>query len=231
MIAQGFASDNSFECFEVGRGPMVEASTVVQDQGFATPRRVPVLRGVKIKDVGAEFSFGVAVGRDGTTLRRIMPVKVELDSASAEQAPQEPAVTLAPKFGDELAPARLQVRLITVLKNIAIVRPLAMRALDAEHRLEHGDIGQVRQQPLVAAFGQNSSGVEPWIGFGLLELRRVDGFELFVIEVTHESGSVDGDKNVQKEFARSLPPSPMSRRILVTVRARSSGFAGRSDCF
>ena len=28
------------------------------------------------------------------------------------------------------------------------------------------------------------------------ELRRVDGFELFVIEVTHESESVDGDKNV-----------------------------------
>ena len=153
-------------------------------------------RRVEIEDVGAEFSFGVAVGRDGTTLRRVMPVKVELDSASAEQAPQEPAVTLAPKFGDELAPARLQVKLITVLKNIAVVRPLAMRALDAEHRLEQGDIGQVRQQPLVAAFGQYSNGVEPWIGFGLLELRRVDGFELFVIEVTHESGSVDGDKNV-----------------------------------
>ena len=47
-----------------------------------------------------------------------------------------------------------------------------MRALDAEHRLEQGDIGQVRQQPLVAAFGQHSNGVEPWIGFGLLELRR-----------------------------------------------------------
>jgi hypothetical protein len=78
MIAQGFAGDNSFECFEVGRGPMVEASAVVQDQGFAAPRRVPVPRRVKIEDVGAEFSFGVAVGRDGTTLRRVMPVKVEL---------------------------------------------------------------------------------------------------------------------------------------------------------
>src|SRR5262245_66583886 len=100
-----------------------------------------------------------------------MPVKVELDSASAEQAPQEPAVTLAPKFGDELAPARLQVRLITVLKNIAVVRPLAMRALDAEHRLEHGDIGQVRQQPLVAAFGQCSMGVEVCIGFGLSDVQ------------------------------------------------------------
>src|SRR5438034_1235625 len=128
MIAQGFASDNSFKCFEVGRGPMVEASAVVQDQGFAAPRRVPVLGCVEIEDVGAEFSFGVAVGRHGTTLRRVMPVKVELDSASAEQASQEPAVTLAPKFGDELAPARLQVKLITVLKNIAVVRLLTGRA-------------------------------------------------------------------------------------------------------
>src|SRR5262249_53527790 len=184
---------------------------VVQDQGFTTPRQVPVLRRVKIEDVGAEFSFGVAVGRDETTQRRVMPVKVELDPASTKQAPQKPTVTLAPKFGDALAQPRLKVSMSTVLKNGAVVRPMAMRALDAEHRLEHGDIGQVRQQPLVAAFGQYSSGVEPWIGFGLLELRRVDSFELFVIEVTHESGSVDGDKNVQKEFARSLPPSPMSR--------------------
>ena len=30
--------------------------------------------------------------------------------------------------------------------------------------------------------------------------------------------------------ARSLSSSPMSRRILVTVRARSFGFAGCSDC-
>src|SRR4029434_8027666 len=110
MIAQVFAGDNSFECFEVGRGLMVEASAVVQDQGFAAPRRVPVVGRVEIKDVGAEFSFGVAVRRDGTPLRRVMPVKVELDSASAEQSPQEPAVTLALKFGDELAPARLQVQ-------------------------------------------------------------------------------------------------------------------------
>src|ERR1700754_2838870 len=143
MIAQVFARDNSLECFEVRRGPLIEASAVVQDQGFAAPRRVPVLGRVEIKDVGAEFSFGVAVGRDGTTLRRVMPVKVELDSASAEQAPQETAVTLALKFGDELAPARLQVELITVLKNVAVVRLLPMRALDAEHRLEQGDIGQV----------------------------------------------------------------------------------------
>src|SRR5215475_12347174 len=142
MIAQVFASDNSFECFEIGRGFMVEASAVVQDQGFAAPRRVPILGRVEIEDVGAEFSFGVAVGRDGTTLRRVMPVKVELDSASTEQAPQEPGVTLAPKFGGELSPARLQVELITVLKNIAVVRPLAMRTLDAEHRLEQRDIGQ-----------------------------------------------------------------------------------------
>src|SRR5262245_35143110 len=145
MIAQVFASDNSFECFEAGRGLLVEASAVVQDQGFAAPRRVPVLGRVEIEDVGAEFSFGVAVGRDGTTLRRVMPMKVELDSSAAEQAPQEPAVTFAPKFGDELAPARLQVQPITVLKNIAVVRMLAMRALDAEHRLEQGDVGQVRQ--------------------------------------------------------------------------------------
>src|SRR5215510_3820881 len=145
MIAQGFAGDNSFECFEVGRGPVVETPAVVQDQGFTAPRRVPVLRRVKIEDVGAEFSFGVAVRRNGTTLRRVMPVKVELDSASAEQAPQEPAVAVALKFGDELAPARLKVQLIVVLKNIAVVRLLAMRALDAEHRLEQGDIGQVRQ--------------------------------------------------------------------------------------
>src|SRR6266850_8495497 len=126
MIAQVFARDNSFECFQVGRGPAVEAPAVVQDQGFAAPRRVPVLGRVKIEDVGTEFSFGVAVGRDGTTLRRVMPVKVELDSASAEQTPQEPAVTRALKFGDELAPARLQVQLITVLKNVAVVRLLAM---------------------------------------------------------------------------------------------------------
>src|SRR5262245_32514873 len=125
-----------------------------------------------------------------------MPVKVELDSASAEQAPQEPAVTLAPKFGGEFSPARLQVELITVLKNIAVVRPLAMRTLDAEHGLEQRDIGKVREQPLVAACAQDFSAVEPWIRFGSLELRHVDGFELFVIEVTHESVSVDGDKNV-----------------------------------
>src|ERR1700752_3565395 len=144
MIAQGFARDNSFECFEVGRGPLVETSAVVQDQGFAAPRRVPVLGRVEIEDMGAEFSFGVAVGRDGTTLRGVMPVKVELDSASAEQAPQEAAVTLALKFGDELAPARLQVQLITVLKNVAVVRLLAIRAVDAENRLEQGELGQVR---------------------------------------------------------------------------------------
>src|SRR6185295_13302625 len=146
MIAQVFARDNSFECFEVGRGLMVEASAVVQEQGFAAPCRVPIFGRIEIEDVGAEFSFGVAVGRDRATLRRVMPVKVELDSASAEQAPQEPAVTLALKFGDKLAPARLQVQLITVFKNVAVVRLLAMRALDAEHRLEQGDIGQVRQQ-------------------------------------------------------------------------------------
>src|SRR5262245_52140798 len=146
MIAEVFAGDNSFECFKLGRGLWVEAPTVVQDQGFAAPRRLPVLRRVEIEDVGAEFSLGVAVGRDGTTLWCIMPVKVELDSASAEQAPQEPAVTLALKFGDELAPARLQFQLITILKNIAVVRLLAMRAFDAEHRLEQGDIGEVRQQ-------------------------------------------------------------------------------------
>ena len=111
MIAQVFASDNSFECFEVGRGPMVEAPAVVQDQGFAAPRRVPVLGRVEIEDMGAEFSFGVAVGRDRTTLRRVMPVKVELDSASAEQAPQEPAVrrerqTLLECVGDAVDGAR-----------------------------------------------------------------------------------------------------------------------------
>src|SRR4029450_3582170 len=110
-----------------------------QDQGFAAPRRVPVLGRVEIEDVGAEFSFGVAVGRDGTTLRRVMPVKVELDSASAEQAPQEPGVPLGTNFGDAPAPARLQVKLIPVLKTIGVVRPLAMRALDSEHRLEQGD--------------------------------------------------------------------------------------------
>src|SRR6185295_18035003 len=143
MIPQVFARDNSFECFEVGRGLLVEASAVVQDQGFAAPHRVPVLGRVEIEDVGAEFSFGVAVGRDGATLRRVMPVKVKLDSASAEQSPQEPAVTLALEFGDELAPARLQVELITVLKNVAVVRLLAMRALDAERRLEQGNIRQV----------------------------------------------------------------------------------------
>src|SRR5262249_23263522 len=170
-----------------------------------------------------------------------MPVKVELDSASAEQAPQDPAVTLAPKFGDELAPARLQVRLITVLKNIAVVRPLAMRALDAEHRLEHGDIGQVRQQPLVAAFGQYSSGVEPWIGFGLLELRRGGGFGLFVIEGNHESGSVDCDKKREKGIralgprfaheptysghsARKIIRLCGSQRLLLTGRAQQSTF-------
>ena len=107
------ASDTSFEYFEAGRGPIVEALAVVQDQGFAAPRRVPVLRRVEIEDVGAEFSFVVAVGRDGATPLRVMPVKIELDSASAEQAPQEAAVTLAPKFGDELASARLQIQLIT----------------------------------------------------------------------------------------------------------------------
>src|ERR1051326_8240955 len=101
VIAQIFTGDNSFERFELRRGLGLELSAIVQDQGFAAPCRVPVSRRIEIEDVRAELSFGVAVGRNRTTLRRVMPVKVELDSSPAEQAPQEAAVTLAPKLGDE----------------------------------------------------------------------------------------------------------------------------------
>src|SRR6185295_7353564 len=96
------------EILELRRRIGEEAAVVVEDEGLAAPVGLPVLIGVEVEDMRSELAAGIAVGRDRTTVRRIMPVQDDPQRPAAEHALEEAAIGRAAEFVDKVPPGLRQ---------------------------------------------------------------------------------------------------------------------------
>src|SRR5256885_5817258 len=112
MVAQRFNGGDALEVLKARRRSIVEAPTVVEDQRLPAPGSMPVLGRVEIKDMRAEFAFRVAVRRDRTAVRRIVPMEEKLERANPEQPTEKILVVFSPQFRDKFLPRLGNVKVV-----------------------------------------------------------------------------------------------------------------------
>ena len=61
MIAESFGGGDTLEILEARRRSIVQPATIIENERFSPPSGLPVLKGVKIKNMGTKLTFGVAM--------------------------------------------------------------------------------------------------------------------------------------------------------------------------
>lgn len=146
---------------------------VIQDQGAASPVRIPVVLVIEIEDVGTQLPGAVAMRRDRAAGRCVVPMEVQAQRFDAQHAAQQVAIDGPLEFFHERLPGLGQFWLPAPLQDIAIMAGLSIETPAPEGFTALFHRWQAAAQVFVSFRRDELLDGKPGIGLGLLEIGRI----------------------------------------------------------